>query len=246
MCATRIWNEGAPGSGDNVGEGDDRIREEKFDTRERLQQGGHVVSSGGPYTPAATTANNDGKHAVANGGDHPTGFKVYKADQSTVQCDFSDTAITAGTGVSFVGGGVSSGAEPGHTHRGTIAIWLPGAISPGRARAVFRAPKSLTFEQAHVHVMTRHTGGGSLRLNIGKLIAPADGVDRIAASPTAIQAAGDRPILAPSGNYHDDGNSVFSVATMAADDELLFDIEDTGAAWSTSPVDVLVHLDVLG
>jgi hypothetical protein len=244
--ATRVWNEGAPGSGDNVGEGDDRIRDDKFDTRERLQQGGHVVSSGGPYTPSGATANNDGKHAVANGGDHPTGFKVYKSDQTTTQCDFSDTAITAGTGVSIVGGNITSGAEPGHTHRGTIAIWLPGSISPGRARAVFRAPKALTFEQLHIHVITRHTGGGNLRLNVGLLSPVADGTDRFGAAATAIQAVGDRPVLLPSGNYHDDGNSVFTTASMNADDELVFDIENTGAAWGTSPQDILIHVDVLG
>lgn len=244
--ATRVWNETAPGSGDNVGEGDDRIRDDKFDTRERLQQGGHVVSSGGPYTPSGATANNDGKHAVANGGDHPTGFKIYKADQTTVLVDFADGAITPAAGVTLSGVNITSGTEPGHKHRGTIAIWLAGITTPGRVHATFRAPKALTFEQVHVHVMTRHTGGGNLRVNVGVLTTPADNLDRVGAAATAIQAAGDRPVVLPSGNYHDDGNSVFSTPSMNADDELVFDIENTGAAWGTNPSDIMIHVDVLG
>lgn len=242
---TRNWNEGAPASGDNVGEGDDRIREEKFDTRERLQQGGHVVESGGPYVPAAGVADTDGRHAV-NGTNHPIGFKVYKSDKSTVLLDFADGAITAASGVTISGTNITSGTDPGHVHNGVIAIWIPGAVAPGRVRVNFRAPKALTFVQAHVHVITRHTGGGNLRLNIGKLTAPADGTDRMAASATALQAAGDRPFLVPAGNYHDDGNSVFSVTTMNADDELVFDIENTGGAWGANPQDVMIHLDVTG
>lgn len=241
--ATRNWNESSPASGDNVGEGDDRIREEKFDDRERLQQGGHVMESGGPYTPAAGVADTDGRHAVA-GTNHPIGFKVFKSDKTTVLLDFADGAITPAAGVTVTGVNITSGTDPGHKHTGVIAIWLPGAVAPGRARVAFRAPKPITFVQAHVHALTRHIGGGNLRLNIGLLSTPGDGVDRIAAVATAIQAAGDRPFLVPGGNYHDDGNSVFSTASMNADDELVFDIENTGGAWGANPQDVLIHLDV--
>lgn len=243
--ATRVWNEGAPASGDNVGEGDDRIREEKFDTRERLQQGGHVVESGGPYAPPAGTADTDGRHAVA-GTNHPIGFKVFKSDKSTVLLDFADAAITPAAGVTISGVNITSGTEPGHKHNGTIAIVIPGSTAPGRAKIAFRAPKTLTFIQAHVTVMVRHTGGGNLKLNIKLLTAPTDATDRVAAAGAAIQVLGDRPSLAPSGNFHDDGNSVFSTASMNADDELVFDIENDGAAWGANPQDIVIHLDVTG
>lgn len=221
MAITRDWNESDPSNSDKLGTGASDVRDLRLDIEEREVNGGHAWNQ-------ATFAN-DGRHNVADG------FKVYKADRTTVAFDYTDGAQTAASGVNFVGGNVTTGDDPGHTHTRTIIVVVPGVIVPGRFKTTFRAPRAITFTEARLLIWTRPTTG-TLTIDIAILSATGLTDDPNATGATTIFSS--KPTVT-AANYR--GSSTgFSTTSMTAGQELVFSADAGG--FTGSPADLTIQL----
>lgn len=235
MAHSNAWDEAAPADGDLLGQGDNEIRRDKIDTRERLQEAGIIMD-------VSTTV--DGRQAVQNGGNHPTSPIIYKADQTTPLMTPSDTAMTLAVGANWVGGNVTTGDDPGHRHTRALALRVAGTLSVGRILVSLRAPVDLEFTQCTITVFTA-PDGNSLRINGFVHAAPGPTDDPTTGGTEIWSIDGNKPTIPTGGATFRNSTTTFdNTTTMNQDDEIVFEIENTGA-WSTTPAELTVQMDVL-
>lgn len=230
MPVSNAWNEATPADPDALSQGAAAIRTFKIDVRQRMQQGGVL------WLDSLST---DGLHAV-NAGGAGVGPDIYKSDKATKLVTWADTGATMVAGATWIGGNVTSGTDPGHVHTGTVALRVSGAVSVGKIKASFRAPRNLTFVNMSIVVFTA-PGGNTLRVQALLLSAPTTATDRNTAANSIFSPTSNAPTIAV-GAFSASSNT-FNTLTMNSGDEIVFSIDNTGA-WSPTPADLSIQLDV--
>lgn len=174
--ADTSWNNGTPAAGDLVSEGDDRMKEDRKNTFDRLVQGSHYMTT--PDQVLSNSQNDDGKHVTAytdtNGHVRP-GFAVYKGgDPTTKVVDVTDTGMAV-TGT-ITGTNVSTGTDPGHAHTGSLMIRFPGSVIAGTQNATIRLPRDFTITRVGYTIKDPPTSSFTVQLyatTASKLATPA-------------------------------------------------------------------------
>lgn len=236
--ATSAWTDATPGSGDKLGDGDDRIREDKKNVRERLLRGGHYFADAS-YIVAGDDTDHEGKHIVGVG----AGPHVWRSDKTTKLVDFTnDTTVDMTNATSgILGPGITTGTDPGHTHTRSMVVVAPGTLTTGRIKAFWRVPVALTLVRAHFVVGTPPSGG-SMIFQAYEINAPTSATDRTAAGTgDAFWLPGSRPTILV-GTYSINTTTFDGAAGTAVDagDEIAFEIDTV----SGSPADLTITLDV--
>lgn len=236
MPHTNSWDETAPADGDLLGQGDNEIRRDKLDTRERLQEGGVIMQ-------VSTTV--DGRHAVTNGGNHPTSFILYQSDQTTPLLTPTDTTLTLAAAATYIGGNVTTGDDPGHRHTGSLALRVAGNLSTGTINISLRAPVALAFTRCSITVFTP-PDGATLRISgVVHTPAPAATADPAAGGTAIWLVQANKPTIPVGGATYRNATTTFdNVTSMAVNEEIVFAIDNTGA-WTTTPADLTIQMDVL-
>lgn len=235
--ASRNWDDTQPPSGQDVGQGDDRMRDDRENARERLVRGGHYMTSTA-YVASGTDNDNEGKHVVGIG----AGPHIYQSDKSTKLISFpNDTTVDMTNATSGVlGPNITSGNDPGHTHTGTVALRVTGAVVAGRIKVSFRAPRALTFVKASLVVFTS-PATADLRVSAFKFTAPGAGINRGAGGTAVWLVNANKPTVPVGANFSGSTTTFDNVTTLAAGDEVVFEIDATGF---TAAADLSIQLDV--
>lgn len=235
--ATRAWSDTAPAAGDKVGEGDDRMRDDRQNARERLVRGGHYMADTG-YLVAGDDTDHEGKHVRGIG----AGPDIYRASDKTTKLVAypDDTTVDMSNATSGVlGPNITSGTNPGHLHTGTIAIRVAGLLASGRIKVAVRAPRALTFVRVWPVVFTAPTGA-SLVLNAYKIVAPTATTDRNSGGTALWLIAGNKPTIL-AGQFSGTTTTFDNATTANAGDEIVFEIE--AGAW-TAVSDLTINFEV--
>lgn len=233
MPVSNAWNENVPADTDVLSLGDDSIRQFKLDIRQRLQQGGQLMQD---------SLSTDGLHAV-NAGGAGIGPDIYKSDKATKLVTWADAGATMVAGSNWIGGNVTTGADPGHLHTGVIAVRVSGALVAGRIKASFRVPTrgALTFTVVKVSaVVFASPATQALRVNVVRIAAPALNTDPNSGGTSIFTVVGDRPSIA-IGNFRVAPVAPTGTATFNAGDEMVFEIDNTGF---TAAADLTIQCDV--
>ena len=257
--ATRAWSDTDPPEGQDIGLGDDRMRDNREDGRERDLQGGHHMDT--LTSVGSTTANAEGAHRVGAGptlgsvsGGGPHVYKSTGGDTSPdVLIEYADDGADLNTDAQWRGPNVSSGTDPGHKHTASIMFYLTGTLIAGRLKKAFRVPDrdslypvqatSLDIVKVSATIFTRPTSG-DVRVNVFVDKTPTDNGDRNSSGTTIFAADGDKPIITSAGSeFYNESTTINAQGlTLGIDDEIFVEI-DAGPA-PVGAADLTVQVDV--
>lgn len=238
--ASQSWSDTSPAVGDKVGEGDDRMRDDRKNVRERLVRGGHWMVDT-TYVVASDATDDEGKHVRGIG----AGPDIYKSDKTTKLVAYPDdnTVDMTNATTGILGPGITTGTNPGHKHTGTISLRVAGALTAGRIKVAFRAPRAMTFVRCQVIVFTAPTAADitfqAYRL-LGGGGAPANTTNRGAGGDAFWLVAANKPKII-SGQFAGITTTFDNVSSVAAGEEIVFEIES--GAWA-SAADLTINFEV--
>lgn len=225
--ATRTWDasyESTPADSDPVSEGAQRIRYTRIDTRERMEQGGHLWQE--------TTNTYDGRHAVA--ADGSSYFTIYKSDKTSTALQISDTVIKPGSGLKFQD---ASGDDLAKRTR--AAVWqVFGTVTTGYDQFIpIEIPEAADAVPEARAVIKTPPAGANMIIEIRKVGSGTDPTDANFDSGTLVAT-----ITISAGTY-DGQDSSPATTTLTQYDRLIAKVTQVGSSTAGADLNVQLHVE---